>query len=384
MHLRLAPLALLGFLSICSPVQAEYEIKGFGPGKVTVTQTADDGPLVVGTTGGGMNVADGSGVLFLLGDPPKSLTIQMAAVASNLEIDLDVPLPGNLDLRLEDTVEVFFTGDSNTVGGSVKITAGEGDQLVDIAVNAPFSVGKNLQIDLGPGDDTVDEAGNDVTVGGNARFTNVNAFENNGVATFMKNLVWDTKKDPLGSELDNDGTMDILGGLKFTGGDGGDRALLNGDLSIGKNVSISFGDTDGGLQDLLANDPSVEIGGKVSVRGQAPTRFLGNSGASFGGDISVKVGAGEVGSSNISNLIGSFGGKSIKYSSVNGIDDVTVGMTGNPVKISMKLGDEDDTLTLDAGADIGSLSVDFGDGTDTFTNPFGADPDFKLKTKNLP
>jgi len=386
MRLRFAPLPLLGLLAICvsQPALAAYEVKGLPPGKVTVTQTEDEGTLTVRVSDGSVSVIDASGTLVLLGGAPKGVTVQMGAFASSLAIDLDVALPGNLDLRLEDTVTTSFTGDANTIDGSVKITAGEGDQLVDIAVNAPLSVGKNLQIDLGTGDDTVDEAGNDVTVGGNASFTNVNLLETNGVTTFMKNLVWKAKKETLPTELDNDGTMQILGSLKFIGGESSDRVLLNGDFTIAKNVSVAFGHTDGADHDLFTNTPGVVIGGKLSAKGQAPFQHSSVASVVYGGDISFKIGAGEMGNLSSTDLTGVFNGKSLKYSSVNSVDTVTVAMTGNPAKISMKLGDEDDTLTLDAGADIGSLSVDFGDGIDTFINPFGGDPDFKLKTKNLP
>ena len=113
----LAALPLSLWLAVAAaPALAGYEIKGAPPGGVKVEQTSDNGKLTVRITGGDLFVEDTSGSQQLLGIP-KSIKVQMAPIGGGLNIDLDDPLPGNLDIRLEDAINLDFVGSDNTIGG---------------------------------------------------------------------------------------------------------------------------------------------------------------------------------------------------------------------------------------------------------------------------
>jgi hypothetical protein len=95
--------------------QSEYTISGKPPGSVTIKQTSDQGALSVRIGGGELEVSDGFGPTVLPG-VPKNIKVRMLPVQGTLGIDLDMELPGNLDLQLEDTEVVNFTGSNNRVG----------------------------------------------------------------------------------------------------------------------------------------------------------------------------------------------------------------------------------------------------------------------------
>jgi hypothetical protein len=382
--LLLALLALPPLLATAAA--ADYETSGKPPGTVTVKQTSDDGTLTVSVEASVVTISDDSGGTLMPGKP-KSVKVRMLGVGTDLEIDLDAPLAGNLDLRLANTPHLDFTGLSNSIGGNLKIKADEGSQFIQIAINAPLFVGKNLIVDLGEDSDSIHDTHNDIEVLGSAKLTGVNGFDINGTTTIGKNLTWNAKKESSATLLNDNETFTVMGNLKFIGGSGRDRLALNGigaGSSIGKNLIVSLGDNPtGSPQEVFATD-GCSVGGNVKVtsgQSNAGNSFYMGPTSQVGKNISVKYpGPGP----GIAQFRGILDGKSVKYSGGTGIDLVMFEAVGVPAKLNAKLGAGNDTLTLDASADLKSVNVDFGAGTDTFNNPFGPNPPFKLKTKNLP
>lgn len=99
-------------------------------------------------------------------------------------------------------------------------------------------------------------------------------------------------------------------------------------------------------------------------------RVTTSESAAIVGSIRIDLGDGP----NAAALLGTFEGDTVSYRGGDGVDHLTYGMTESPARLRAALGAGDDILTLNAGAALGRLSVDFGAGTDTFENLLGSLP----------
>ena len=290
-------------------------------GTLTSEQVAVTGPVVFDNNGAG-----GAIQLFADGDttvlgPATNLNITLLDNSGDeLTVDFDSPLAGNLSIALgEGGRSLSLTGDNNSIGGALTVTAGTGIQLVDAAPNNALTVGAGLDINLGTGPDVFNTDGNALTVNGNATFTNVNQIVNDGTINIGGNLTVDNSVEFNDSRLIDNALLQVAGDLDFFGGTGDDIVILNDSSSVGGNIDIRAAQGDN----------------EAIIRGE-------------------------------------FGGDSIRYGGGAGVDTVTLDTTGgSAVNVNVRLGAGDDEFTLEPEQDLSLLRVDFGGGNDVFDNNFG-------------
>ena len=274
-------------------------------------------------------ISDGVAVL----GPVNDLTVNMLDLSNNdLNIALDQALPGTLNVDLGSGFRSFdLTGISNTIGGDFIVSAGALNQTVNMAVNQDLTVNGLASFDMSFGVDEVGLNGRGATIGGAATFNGVNLFTNDGQFTVGDNFTFDVSGEIQASSLIDNAILDIAGNFTYFGGSSSDQVVLN---------------------------PSSQIGGNLDVR------------------------AGEGG--NAASLVGVLGGASVKYIGGGDTDDVTLGTTGTPASINVKLKAGDDGFHLNADASIAtnSLRVDFGEGDDSFSSDYGPF-DFNARLFNL-
>ncbi len=351
----------------------------FATGSLTSTQVEDVGDITVDNNGLLQSIRFINGGTSTL-MPVTHLTIDLlSGTSTNLDLDLDNALAGNLFVELDNGLRnLNFIGANNSIGGNLTITGAADDQIVELAVNNSLTVGGHATISLGSaggGGDVVDEDANNITIGGNLDLIGVNLFENHGTMTVDGRVLVDNSSAVADSLFGDATTMTIVGNFTYLGGGGSDEVELNGvgGTSIGGDAWIDLGDSIfGGSQAALFDVSTSSVGGSLTVMAANATGgdlFQSTTGASFGGDITVNLGHG----TNNANIVGVFGGSNVRYTGGAGVDNVTFGTTGNPADVNVKLGANDDTFTLLAGAAISptSLRVDFGGGNDTFVNNFG-------------
>ncbi|MCP4099334.1 MAG: hypothetical protein GY748_24180, partial [Planctomycetaceae bacterium] len=274
-------------------------------------------------------ITDGVAVL----GPVEDLTINMLeASGDDLTVDLDQPLSGTLNVDLGSGFRTLnLTGISNAIGGDLIVSAGALDQTLNLAVNSDLNITGQAILDLGFGVDELDINGRAASIGGAATLSGVNRFINDGQFSVGDNFTFDVSDEIQATSLIDDAMFDIAGNFTYFGGSSSDQVELN---------------------------PNSQIGGNLDVR----------------------VGEGD----NSANLLGVLGGASVKYIGGGGTDDVTLGTTGTPAAINVKLKSGDDSFHLNADASIAtnSLRVDFGEGDDSLSSDYGQF-DFNARLFNL-
>ncbi len=360
-----------------------YNLAGMS---LTSTQVSASGPVTIDNNGtaGAIRFIDG-GTTELT--PVTHLIVNLLnGPGTDLDVDLDNALTGDLTLNLGDGARALnLTGSNNSIGGNLTVTAGTDAQTVEVAVNNNLTVGGNASFDLGTGNDTVDEDTNDITITGNLEFTGVNQFENGGMMTVGGNVSVDNSGETESSQFNDDTTLSISGNFTYLGGNGDDAVLLTGagGTDIGGTVYVDLGDNVlGGTQTVSFNAPGGSVGGTLTVISTSttnPDTFVAFPTTSFGGDISVDLGGGQ----NDAIFAGVFGGSDVTYTGGSGMDNVTYFMSGNPANLMVNLGLGDDLFSLFGGlTQLTALNVDFGGGNDTFVNNYGMF-DFDANLLNL-
>lgn len=346
-------------------------VSAFDGTTLTLTQTADDGAIVIDNNGAGnaFRATDGSGLVTF--DAATNVTVDLLDSTGNqLDLDLDNAHTGDVTLNLgEGARTVNFTGTGNAMGGNLSVTGGTGNHTVEVAVNAGLSVTGSASFSLGTGFDVIDEDGNDITIGSDLNMTDVNRFENNGTMNVGGNVVYDTTADDTGGDFDNDTIMNIVGDFTYLGNDLLDLVQTNADFNLTGNF---LANTASGGANYNLNNPDVNINGTTTL---IATSTVGVddldtiAGATFEGDVSVDFGGG----TNNADFFGTFNGSTVSYTGGDGVDTVNYDFSGNPADVTVNLGADDDAFTLGPNASIAptTLFVDFGNNNDTFTNNFG-------------
>ena len=357
-----------------------------------MNQLINTGDVTISNDGGPVTLIDwkvstplgGTGSTTTAGN----LTVNLLSNTGNdLAMDLINPVIASLTLNLGDgNRDVDFVGSSNNPLRDIVITADAGVQNVQLSENAALAVA-TLNVNLGSGFDTVDDNANNLLISEDLVFTGVNLFENGGVLSVARAAVVNSTVETENTTFANNGNMVVGSGFTYLGGDGRDSVHLNGpSTSITGNVSVDLGDNVlGGTQSLLLDGPVMVIGGNLTVSSTAfahPDEFVTAPTTSITGNIDVNLGGG----ANTAIIVGVFSGNFINYAGSSGVDLVTLGTTGSPNSISIQLGSDDDTLIIQAGTSLASMSlldVDFGDNNDTFINNFGLfEFDFNLHGLN--
>lgn len=343
---------------------------GFDGATLTLTQTTDDGGIIVDNNGTGdaFRTTDGSGTVEY--SAATNLVVNLLDGTGNqLDFNLDNAHTGDVELNLGDGNRlVNFDGTSNSIGGSLAVNSGTENQGIELAKSANFSVSGSASFNLGLDFDTVDEDAFDIDAG-DWNMVGVNRFENNGTMT-VSNVMFDVSADNSSGEFDNDSVMNISGDFTYLGGDQFDTLNTNATFNLTGNYDADVGD---GGSNFNINNPNVSIGGTVSLAaaGDGSIDDLNTvTGAEFGGNWTVDLGAG----TNNLDFFGTFNGDEISYTGGSGVDTVNYDFSGNPAEVVIDLGQGDDDFTLGPNASISptTLSVDFGLNNDSFTNNFGA------------
>ena len=376
-----AVFATLAVVSSLVPTEASAAFSfSFVGGTLTLTQTVDDGNIVIDNNGLGnaFQTNDGSGLVTYVA-ATHLVVILLANTTNQLDLDLDNAHAGNVTLNLDSgDRDVNLTGTSNSAGGDLIINAGAGAQVIEVGVNADLMVGASMSFDLGTGLDVVDEDNSNISITGDMNFTGVNFFENGGVMMVGGNVNVDVASETEDTLFDDDNTMTITGDFTYTGGDGRDEITMNGvgaGTSVGGNAIINMGDnTTGGSQFIFFNLPNSSVDGNLTATSTAsvnPDSFLLHPSAVVGGNISVDLGDGP----NAAVLVGTSGGTIGSYVGGSGIDNVTVGLIAPAMDMVVALGGDVDNFTLNAGTQLSSLIVDFGcPDDDVFVDALGGPP----------
>ncbi len=363
--------------------QAGFTVKGSPPGSVTVTQTSDGGGLLVRLGGDELMVTEGLGQVFP-GVPKNLKVVMLPDTTGPLTIDLDQDLPGNLDLRVADVVEVDLSGDANGVGGNVKIQGRGGSTLVDLSPNAELRVGKSLIVNLGDGEDRVRVDGNDLDVELALKLTGVEMFDVGEDADVGKNLTWKGKKSAGAAQLVVQGSLDVEGSIKYIGGASRDQFdAFGGTLGVGGNLMVNLGPDDVAGVQLVDLRNFCIIEGNVSIKAgksDGTTRYDSDELTTIGGNLSIKFSGPGM---NDADIEGEIDGKAAKYNGGPGNDSVFYDARGKPTKLTVKLGSGNDHVHIDPGitTELSSAKLDGGKNTDTFSVPLG--PPYPLTLKNF-
>ncbi|MFG0320268.1 MAG: hypothetical protein ACF8XB_23545 [Planctomycetota bacterium JB042] len=348
--------------------------------KLVLTQIVDDGPVTVDDNGtdGAFRILEGDTTEFEAAD---SLEIELLSGSHpNLDVDIDQGIARDLTVRIgSGTRVVSFVGDANTVAGHVRVLGEDGDQVVELAVAAPFSCAGKLVVKLGEGFDQVDENGFDVTIGGDLVFGGVNAFENDGEMRVGGDASI-TSDELVATEFDNDDTMLILGDFDFSAGKGGGSCQLNDvGVTVGGDTVIDCGSSAAphfvGLQ-------NSRFGGDLEIDSDSSlATFVTMDAATFvGGSIEIEVGKG----SATLILAGFCNGKSVEIEGSKGVDTVVASRRARRAKGDFDRNKGDDTVNLVAPATFKRLSIDFDGGNDTFVDGLGEEKPFDLSVDDLP
>lgn len=292
--------------------------------KLTSTQVETFSDTVVTFTGGTeLSFESTGGMMPSTLMPVSAFEINLSDDSlTNLEVNLAAGvLTGDLIANLgngQREMSVPVPTSPADVGGSLIVTAGSGEQTLDISTNQAFTVGGNVNLSLGSDADTFETSGAaGMTVTGSMQLVGVN-------------------------------TVSVSGALE-----------IGSDLGIDNRTDV--------VESLVVNLAPLTVGGELSYLGGTNNDSLWLSSASIGGDIDMQMGEGD----NNTQIEGDFGGATVRFASGDGEDFFRYSMGGNAADVNVELAGGDDTFWLDTNASINTLYVDFGTGDNTFINSYG-------------
>jgi len=354
--------ALAALLAAARPAAATFTVAVSGTTTV-VTQTDTDALIVTRMTDGGYVLSDSGSLLVY--PPSTNLVVRGAedpATPSSLFVVLDSPLPGALKLDLPGRSNVTVRGGAASIGGTLEIKGGDGDQFVRLgAVGEALTIEKAVSVDLGDGDDhLLFPVGGDVE--GSLTVKGVNTFDVHGRLRVERSFSFDVSRETRTLSLDVE-DIDLGKSFKVKSGAGRESVrLLAG--TIGRSVSLDLGEGSGS-----ANLGVEYIGGSVKATygsGASDSHFLGfpRSTMVVKGSIAVTM----LGRYNQVQLYGACQGSSFKYTGGGGYDYMSLNLVAPRTKATILLGDGDDDVTIaDASVtQLGRLTLDFGEGADDF------------------
>jgi hypothetical protein len=210
----------------------------FATGTLTSTQILDLGPVTVDTNGPGGAVRFASTTTSTI-TPVNNLVINMLNGTSTLTVDLDSALAGFLNVSLGNGARTMaMTGASNSLGGSLTVNGGTGIQNIQVAVNSPLTVGGSMSISVGAGDDVVGTSGRNVSVTGNLQMTGVNSFTNTAAINAGGNVLFDVSGEAVNSSFMDSSPLTTGGNFTYIGSNANDTIVFSPTTNIGGNVVI--------------------------------------------------------------------------------------------------------------------------------------------------
>ncbi len=352
---------------------------------LAMVQVLDTGDITVDNNGtsGAIRLIDGA--ITEMTSATNVRLILSDGSSTNVTVDLDSALAGDLLLQLRSgDRNVELTGASNTVGGLLRIEASDGDQTVDLAVNADLNVGGNLVINGRNGNDVVDEGANGVNVAGALIFRNINSFVLNTTLNVGGDLNFVGLQDASAATFVNNGSFNVTGNVLYLGGSGRDDVRFNAAANVGGFAYFSLGDSSDLTTAQRFRATSRLVTTTLSV--VAGTAAAGNSfttGTTTNLSGNVIVNFVNSTTSNTAIFLGTYGGT---YGTIRGgsaADLITFGATASNMFFAGIANAGNDTFALNAGTSLSSLYFDFGAGTDTFQDNVGPGA-FPRTIVNLP
>ena len=294
---------------------------------------------------------------------------------------------GNLNLGLgAGTNVVELRG--GTIGGSLMVKGGMGDDHVELAENVNLSVGGSASFNLGGGVNFIEgkgmqvvDIGKDLTYVGGAGKDSIVTIYGGTTLQVGGNAAFTFGDSPTASQNSYFFDVHIGGNLSFLGGAHKDRLEFEYDLSVGGNFAVLLGGGDNNFD--LNNDGAglCTIGGNVKYVGGAGTDDVDFQDATVGKNVLIALGQ------SSDNYV-TFGGRNNGIVQVHGSLTITGGamkddMTFNRLFVGNALtigtGAGDDTIWMDDLDVAGPTSVDLGGGMDqlfieTEDNDWHGDP----------
>ncbi len=334
-----------------------------------------------------------SGAIRLIGSTTTEMTpatnLRMDLLnntATNVVVDLDSALAGNLILQLRSGARtVSLTGSNNSVGGLLRIEAADGVQNVTLATNADLVVGGNLVVNGRDGIDVVDDGNHDISVAGSMFLRSVNNFENDHVLAVGGDFNFVTVLESQATQFKNNGSFSLGGHLTYLGGSGVDEILFNsGGVNINGTTYISLGEGIGS-----AVSQRVRLTGGFStaslaiVAGTATggNRVITDAATNIAGDVTVNF-TGTT-TANSALFFGNYGGTYGTYRGGSVDDTVVFGAVASNMYFVSLMAGGSDHFTLEASTDLAQMLLNFGDGVDTFVDNLGQPYSFPAVIVNL-
>jgi hypothetical protein len=339
----------------------------------------------------------------------------LSNTGNGLSVDLDTGLVGNLSIQANNGLRsISLTGGDNSIGGNLYLTAGTGNQTVNLATTADLAVlgkatvvlgagndsistGAGLSVDvtgdarfdLGTGSDTFGTGlGGDLTVGGSLNVRGGNTVSIQGALTVTGNISIISNFENVASLFTTTAGVTTPGNFSYYGGNRTDTVNLGTAADvIDGNVYVYLG------TNILGGDQQFDIsgaliGGNVNVNAgnvliSGGNNYVSDADTQVDGNIYIRFGTG-FGSNDV-DIAGTIGGQfdtphTVSYVGGAGVDNVTlelVSLSAGPgedqtVNFYANLGAGADVFVLEAANPLNQLFVDFGAGVDVFTNNFGA------------
>ena len=346
----------------------------FDDDTLSIKQQTNFGDVLLDTNGlvDAIRVSGDSGSTFQEHTPATNLRyFAKADQQSNVTIDLDSALPGDLSLKLRRGERTLnFTGVANEIMGDLRIGASVGKQTVNLAETADLRVSGNVVVNLRGEMDTVNNNGQKLQVDGNLFIRNVNEFEVTNTLGVGGDLVYSTLTDNTDSSFVNNSQLNVTGDLLYFGGDLADELSLIGSNMISGSIYAHLGSNESAfnVQSLLASDNTF-IDGHVNVL-SGPTDssvILNLQATNIGGNVFVNFE--ETGGNNLVTIsCRAIGGTAGGFRGGSGNDRVMLGGSAADMVFSALFHEGDDELEIDTETNLLSAFLDFGEGDDILVN----------------
>jgi hypothetical protein len=318
-----------------------------------------------------LSVTEGSSTLKL-GAAGANLSITLLSGNAELDVQLDTGLAGNLTINLASgNRNLILTGAANTVGGNLVITAGAGDQFVELTGLTDLTVRGFATISLGVGDDSV-SSGTSTSIGGNMTLLGVNHMDSGSLTVggnFFQSVAGESVISDFG--LLSEGPIHIGGGFSYQGNNLSDEIDFTTGGSVGGNVYMDLGINVDPFSNQGLNMDGITpmtIRGNLTLLGGfnvagVPDLLLTRATSTIGGNIYVNFGAGAA----YIVLAGTVFGSSIMVAG-SGDNNLSVhDLNAGGARLTALFGAGNDTVNFDVTATtLASAYLDGGFGTNAF------------------
>jgi hypothetical protein len=332
-----------------------------------------------GTTGTGVILNDTTRIA-------RAFTFNGAAGNDSLQFDPGSRIGGGARITFKGGNNGLFL-DGGYVGGNVLVTAGGGNDLVELAAAGDLTIGGTLSLSLGNGLNTVTgAAANSASIGWNFLYAGGADndridFQTNGTALSVSGSVSLALGDAGFGQNDlNDwisGPLYVGGDFLATGGPGADDVGLFGDTQIDGALIAQLGDFTNQLFLGFDGTGTTTIGGDLGYAGGVGFDAVYVDNTAVGGNAVLNLGSGfgdsqfvQFGTRQDAGVLID-GSLSITTGAEN--DDIRIFFTTVSTETIISAGGGDDFVFLDDVDLIGAVNVNLGAGNDRFEVEAGAD-----------